>query len=70
MENEMLLGTVLRKEKAMDKTMELCVPCAEKIKQGFELKFLRHSGKITCAECGKRRYGSLYELKKKGGGQR
>lgn len=46
----------------MDRKMDLCVPCAEKMKDGYILK-LTDSGrnrKITCALCGRRRYGSGY----------
>lgn len=47
--------------------LELCVPCAEKLKEGYDVKKIR-SGvgqKVTCAGCGKRRYGGVYEVKGK-----
>lgn len=43
--------------------MDLCRPCAELMREGYELKKTKGgvNNKITCAGCGKRRYGSTYE---------
>lgn len=49
------------------KTFELCGKCAEQLKSGYELRRVAGGvdNKITCAHCGKRRYGASYELEKK-----
>jgi hypothetical protein len=51
----------------MDKKYNLCGKCAAMLSEGYILK--RVSGgvdnKITCGNCGKRRYGSTYTLEKK-----
>lgn len=43
--------------------LELCKPCAvEKSRQGVRLKTVSgRTDKITCAVCGRRRYGRTYE---------
>ena len=39
----------------------MCRPCAEGAKESYEVKeLLGRSEKITCAVCGRRRYGSRY----------
>ena len=46
----------------------ICRSCAESAKDSYELKIqLGKSEKITCAICGRRRYGSRYEVRRKGG---
>ena len=43
----------------------LCVPCAEKLKgAGYTLRVCRHGAnqKVDCRGCGRRRYGSVYEV--------
>jgi len=48
------------------KEQDLCKPCAVAMAQAHSLK--RQSGKadkITCASCGRRRYGLTYEVTKK-----
>lgn len=49
----------------MDKqAINLCFPCAEELKVGYDLKVVE-SGvdrKITCDGCHKRRYGNKYEV--------
>ena len=51
----------------MEKRVELCVPCAEMMREGYQMR--RVAGgvnhKITCAHCGKRRYGAVYAMEKK-----
>lgn len=50
------------------KILMMCRPCAEGAKDSYELKIqLGKSEKITCAICGRRRYGSRYEVRRKGG---
>ena len=46
----------------------LCRPCAEKLKQHKQVRFVSggRDNKITCAECGCRRYGALYDVRRKG----
>ena len=46
---------------------DLCVPCAEQMKEGYTLRKVGGgvSNKVTCGLCGRRRYGSAYELEKK-----
>lgn len=48
---------------------DLCGRCAETLRRGFDLQKVAGGtdNKITCAECGRRRYGATYELKKKKG---
>lgn len=42
--------------------LNLCVPCAEKLRSVYTLRKVREvvDGKIQCAECGRRRYGATY----------
>lgn len=49
------------------KTIDLCGECAEKMKDGFDVKQLPKpaNNKITCGHCGRRRYGGTYEISKK-----
>lgn len=49
------------------KTIDLCGECAEKMKDGFDVKQLPKpaNNKITCGHCGRRRYGGSYEISKK-----
>lgn len=45
---------------------ELCVPCAIKLAETKDVKLAaHHRDKITCAECGRRRYGNEYEIGRK-----
>lgn len=45
---------------------ELCVPCAIKLAGTKDVRKTAHrKGKITCAECGRRRYGSEYAVTRK-----
>ena len=50
----------------MEKRVELCVPCAELMRETYRLR--KTAGgvnyKITCARCGRRRYGAAYMLEK------
>ena len=50
------------------KTVELCGKCAELMRETYRLR--KTAGgvnyKITCARCGRRRYGAAYELEAKG----
>lgn len=44
----------------------LCVPCAVKVAATKEVtKIGNRKDKITCTECGRRRYGAEYEVKRK-----
>ena len=54
----------MRKESNMKNELELCVPCAEKLKEGYDVKKAKSgvNKKVTCAACGKRRYGAVYEV--------
>lgn len=53
----------------MHKTVTLCVPCAEKMKSGYTVtrKVRSKDEKVSCALCGRRRYGATYEITRKGG---
>ena len=46
----------------MQKQIDLCRPCAEKLMNGYRVTLLQHriNNKITCAECEKRRFGATY----------
>lgn len=56
-----------RKERMVSMQHDLCQKCAEIMKEGYILKRIRGGvdNKVTCAQCGKRRYGATYELTKK-----
>ena len=42
---------------------ELCVPCAIKLAGTKDVRKTAHrKEKITCDECGRRRYGGVYEV--------
>lgn len=48
------------------KKLELCRPCAEKLKEAYTVKPAGGIAKnITCQQCGKRRYGVTYQIEKK-----
>lgn len=51
----------------MKKTMELCGACAAKLKETASVKKVAGGvdNKVTCAECGRRRYGATYEVEKR-----
>ena len=51
----------------MSQKYDLCVACAEMLKEGYTLKKISGGvdNKITCSNCGRRRYGATYELTKK-----
>jgi len=52
------------------KKFDLCGACAEQMKEAYSLKRV-HGGvdnKVTCDNCGRRRYGATYELTKKKSG--
>ena len=45
---------------------ELCVPCKIQLEATKDVILTaRRKEKITCAECGRRRYGNEYEVKRK-----
>lgn len=50
-----------------DKTRDLCGACAEMLREGYDLKRVAGGvdNKITCAHCGRRRYGATYTMEKK-----
>lgn len=48
------------------KRLELCWPCAEKLKEAYTVKPAGGiAKKIDCQQCGKRRYGVTYQIEKK-----
>lgn len=48
------------------KRLELCRPCAEKLKEAYTVKPAGGiAKKIDCQQCGKRRYGVTYQIEKK-----
>ena len=51
----------------MKKQYDLCGACAEQMKEGYALKKISGGidNKVTCDNCGRRRYGATYELTKK-----
>lgn len=53
----------------MNKRYELCGVCAEQMKEGYALKKIGGGvdNKVTCSNCGRRRYGATYELAHKEG---
>jgi len=47
---------------------ELCLPCAIKLADTEDVKKVAYrKWKITCAECGRRRYGAEYSVEPKTG---
>lgn len=48
----------------MKKTADICGGCVDKMAEGYILTRIAGgvNNKITCACCGKRRYGATYEL--------
>jgi hypothetical protein len=45
----------------------LCKPCAEKLRQAgkqLTVQAIARDYKITCAECGRRRFGALYDVRR------
>lgn len=47
-------------------TRALCVPCSIKLGETKDVKMTKHHrDKITCSECGRRRFGNEYEVKRK-----
>lgn len=47
-----------------EKTYDLCGRCAAELREAYTLVKLQGgvNQKITCAHCGKRRYGATYRL--------
>jgi hypothetical protein len=45
-------------------TKELCGECAALLREGFDVKRVGGGvdNKITCSNCGRRRYGATYEV--------
>ncbi len=54
------------------KTLDLCGVCAAKLATAYAIRKVAGGvdNKITCAECGRRRYGGTYDVTKKGGAGR
>lgn len=52
------------------KKMELCGVCAAKLREEAEIKKVGGGAdnKVTCAKCGRRRYGGTYEVGRKKNG--
>lgn len=44
---------------------ELCTPCAMALTEKRSVQFISRGTdqKITCAKCGRRRYGGIYEVR-------
>ena len=43
--------------------VKLCLPCAERLKRGLEVKQItKHTDKETCAECHRRRFCYVFEV--------
>ncbi len=55
----------------MKKTADLCTACVAVLKEGYTLARIAGGvdNKITCAHCGRRRYGATYELTAKKAGR-
>ena len=51
----------------MEKKYDLCGACAEMLKEGYTLKKISGGvdNKVTCSNCGRRRYGGTYQMEKK-----
>ncbi len=49
------------------KTLALCGACAAKLGHGYDVRKVAGGvdNKVTCDECGRRRYGGTYELRPK-----
>lgn len=49
---------------------EMCIPCTIKLAETKDVKKIAHRReKITCSECGLRRYGSEHEVSRKAAGK-
>ena len=50
----------------MSKQFDLCKACAEQMKEAYAVKKISGGidNKVTCDNCGRRRYGATYELTK------
>lgn len=45
---------------------EMCIPCAAELAATMNVKKItQNKDKITCTECGRRRYGAKYEVSPK-----
>lgn len=56
----------MNKERRNIMKRELCIPCAVKLAGAYDVRETRHHrDKITCAECGRRRYGNEYTIGQK-----
>ena len=53
----------------MERKMDLCGSCAALMRESFQLKRVAGGidNKITCAKCGRRRYGATYAVEKNTG---
>lgn len=51
----------------MKKQLELCTPCSIKLGTVYSVRKIAGGvdHKVTCAECGRRRYGGIYEVETK-----
>lgn len=62
------MAAELKRGRARPEIWTICRPCVERAKDSYELKIrLGKSEKVTCAICGRRRYGNRYEVRRKGG---
>lgn len=63
-----MTDNAMRRGRVRQENWTLCRPCMESAKDSYELKIqLGKSEKVTCAICGRRRYGNRYEVRRKGG---
>lgn len=53
----------------MTRTKDLCVPCKLELEEAYTLTQVAGGveNKITCAHCGRRRFGGTYQLSPKRG---
>lgn len=62
------MAAELKRGRSRPEIWTMCRPCAEGAKDSYVLKIqLGKSEKVTCAICGRRRYGNRYEVRRKGG---
>lgn len=58
----------LKSGRVRQEILPMCRPCMESAKYLYEVKIKPgKSEKVTCAICGRRRYGNRYEVRRKGG---
>lgn len=59
------MAAELKRGRARPEIWTICRPCVESAKDSYELKIqLGKSEKVTCAICGRRRYGNRYKARR------